>query len=763
MRGHGPEKPAQLRNSGIDMIGDVPWGTHFCQFYGSDQDLIETLVPYFRAGLEANEFCMWVTAEPLGVEHATKALRKAVPDLDRRIKSGQIEIIPYTEWYLIDGEFDQQRVLNGWVLKLNEALGRGFVGLRLTGNTFWLEKRDWQTFTDYEEAVNSVIGNYRMIALCTYSTAKCGAGEVADVLANHEFALIRRDGKWIMMENSTVKQAKQALQNANEQLAAGAEELEAMNEELRTAEEELRSQIEEQKRVEEALRVSEERYRGLFDSMNEGFALHEIICNNHGVPVDYRFLEINDAFERLTGLERADVIGRTVLDVLPDNDPHWVEAYGRVALTGEPVRFENHSTPLGKWYEVYAFSPVRGQFAVVFTDVTGRKRREQELSRLNRTLAAHNRSSHVMMRATTEQEYLDEACRIIIEDCGHAMVWIGYAENDEYKSVRPVAYSGFEEGYLETLGITWADTERGRGPTGTAIRTGEPSMCRNMLNDPKFKPWRAEAVKRGYASSVVLPLMADGRAFGAITIYSRDPDPFTEDEVALLSDLADDLAYGITALRLRDERTLAENALRESEQRLKRSQEIAHLGSWELDLATNHLSWSDEVYRIFGLEPQEFAATYEAFLEAVYPDDRNAVDEAVLQLRARRKRLLRDRAPGHQAIGRRDPHRPRTLPALPQRVRRDYTLGRNGARHHRTEARRARTGRSSHPRRAARRRDGVVHLQRVRRCGIARPERQRNSRQCRRAGDSWIRSAHLCRGAGGAVSGVHARRWAYGA
>ena len=126
------------------------------------------------------------------------------------------------------------------------------------------------------------------------------------------------------------------------------------------------------------------------------------------------------------------------------------------------------------------------------------------------------------------------------------MVWIGYAEQDEAKTVRPVAQAGFEKGYLETVNITWADTERGWGPTGTAIRTGKPSSCKNMLTDPNFKPWREEAIKRGYASSAVFPLIAAGKAFGAITIYSTAPDSFSEKEAQLLSEMADDISYGIT-------------------------------------------------------------------------------------------------------------------------------------------------------------------------------------------------------------------------
>ncbi len=192
---------------------------------------------------------------------------------------------------------------------------------------------------------------------------------------------------------------------------------------------------------------------------------------------------------------------------------------------------------------------------------------EAALLRLNKALKALSDSSQAVIRAKDESQYLNEVCRIIIEDWGYSMVWIGFAENNEAKSVRPAAYAGFVEGYLETLQLTWADTERGRGPTGTAIRTGNVAVCRNMLTDPAFTPWRREAIKRGYASSIVFPLRANNIVFGAINIYSKETDPFTKEEIRLLTELTDNVAYGIEVLRIRAAQERAEEALKQSERR----------------------------------------------------------------------------------------------------------------------------------------------------------------------------------------------------
>jgi len=201
----------KLRKTGINILGNVPWGTHFCLFYHTSQDLADILVPYFKAGLESNEFCMWITSEPLNSEDAKRLLKQAVGNLDSYIKKGQIEILNYSDWYTKTEVFETDKVLQGWVQKHDQAIERGFDGLRLTGNTFWLEKKDWGKFAGYEAVVNSVIGKYKILAVCTYSLEQCGASEILDVEQNHQFSLIKWKSDWKILESSDRNQIEARL------------------------------------------------------------------------------------------------------------------------------------------------------------------------------------------------------------------------------------------------------------------------------------------------------------------------------------------------------------------------------------------------------------------------------------------------------------------------------------------------------------------------------------------------------------------------
>ena len=294
------ETTKNLRKFGIEPVGDVPWGTHLCQFYQTKEDLIDILVPYFKTGLENNEFCMWVTAEPLNEEDAKKAMRKAMPNFSKYVENGQIEIISYKDWYLKGGTFDCDRVLKGWTSKLEKSLKKGYDGLRLTGNTFWLEKKDWNAFTDYEEAVNNVIGKYRMIAVCTYSLDKCNANEIIEVIRNHQFALVKRSGKWELIESS------------------------------------------ERKKIAEDLLQTEQKFSALYNSMTEGVVLHDVIYDASGNAVDYVITDVNPSFEKITGLSKKQAAGQRASVLYGTGKPPYLDIYAKVAASGKPTSFETY-------------------------------------------------------------------------------------------------------------------------------------------------------------------------------------------------------------------------------------------------------------------------------------------------------------------------------------------------------------------------------------------------------------------------------------
>src|SRR5258705_2656929 len=208
----------ETRKTGIDVVGDVPWGTHFCLFYETKEDLLDILIPYCKAGLESEESFQWAVAEPLTIKEAKGALKGAVPDFDRYLADSSIEMMPACDCYLHGGAFNLERVAGGWLKKLARASPRGYAGVRVTGDTAWLEKKDWKDFYEYEKRLNDIVANQRLAVLCTYPVAACGADEVMDVVRTHQFAVVKRHGSWDVIETAGHKQAKEEIKRLNDEL-----------------------------------------------------------------------------------------------------------------------------------------------------------------------------------------------------------------------------------------------------------------------------------------------------------------------------------------------------------------------------------------------------------------------------------------------------------------------------------------------------------------------------------------------------------------
>ncbi len=321
-----------------------------------------------------------------------------------------------------------------------------------------------------------------------------------------------------------------------------------------------------------------------------------------------------------TGLSTADVVGRPVSEIYSE-DTAIQESFRRV-LAGE-----SFTTTVVVGTRVYDASaePMFGADGEydgtlgVLVDVTERVHAEAKLARVNRQLRLLSDCNQALIRATDEAGLLETVCRIVVDVGGYRMAWVGFADDDEGRTVRPVAHAGLEDGYLDGARVTWDESDRGRGPVGTAIRTRQACPVQDIAADASFTPWRAEAARRGYAAVCGLPLVAGDRVLGALGVYAAEPDAFDPGEVARLSEMAGDLAFGIMTLRTRAERERAEETLRASDERFRR----LILNSNDIIAVTDEraiqVSVSGSVERTLGYRPEELLGV--SGFDLIHPDD----------------------------------------------------------------------------------------------------------------------------------------------
>src|SRR3984893_10659192 len=315
-------------------------------------------------------------------------------------------------------------------------------------------------------------------------------------------------------------------------------------------------------RAAEALRKSEQQLQDILDNTTAVVFVKDL---------ELRYILVNREYELRHQVPRDQIRGKTDFDLHPHDVAEMVRANDRHVIEADtPIQFEEAVPMAGgeRRYVVVKFllrDRIGKPYAVcgIATDITELKRAEEKLAALNRTLQTLYQCNQALVRATEEYELLRSVCRILVEVGGLRMAWVGYRESNADKTVRPVAQAGYEAGYLERINITWADTERGRGPTGSAIRTGTACWTKDNLTDKNLAPWRAEDLRHGYASSISLPLMSHGQAFGALALHAEEPDAFTQSAIDQFTDLANNLAYEVMALRTPEERKQAESEIRQ--------------------------------------------------------------------------------------------------------------------------------------------------------------------------------------------------------
>jgi PAS domain S-box-containing protein len=389
-----------------------------------------------------------------------------------------------------------------------------------------------------------------------------------------------------------------------------------------------------------------------------------------------RIVVFNAAAEQLFGYNAVEIVGHPLDTLLPER---FRGAHGasmaRFAATGETNRrmgagevWARHADGREIPVEV-AISKTKGMdevfYVAILRNITERKRAEAAVARLQRLYAALLHAGQTITRSQDHGELFEQMCDVVVREGGFAGCWVGLIENER---LVPVAQSNMNTGYLAGLHITINPNDpRAWGPSGTAVRTGIPYVCNEFASDPNTRPWRALAQDVQIHSSAAFPIRCDGEVIGTLNVYAAESGFFVPDMVALLDQMAADISYALDSIQHRQlreeaegilrhgyenmerrvqvrtaelyeaneqlrleiaERIHTEDALRRSDARFNEAQRVGRVGSWELDLVSSALSWSDEIYRIFEIDPTRFGASYAAFLEAIHPDDRDAVNLA---------------------------------------------------------------------------------------------------------------------------------------
>ncbi|HSB35077.1 MAG TPA: ATP-binding protein [Nitrospirota bacterium] len=513
------------RKSGIPLIGDLPWGSHFCQFYQTAEDLLDILLPYLEAGVEGNEFCIWITSGTAGDNNAGQVLEKAAHRLETSSAKGKVEIIPYSQWHAID-EKPGHTVSS----MLDRAITGGYDGLRIAYTAF-PEKERSQTFAHEIDTIRK----YNALALFAYPRDEFDALGLMDVIKNHLFALVRNANGWEVIESSEARILK------------------------------------------DELRRSEELYRSLFENMLNGFAYCRMLFEGNR-PADFIYLAVNTSFTKLTGLK--DVVGKRVTEVIPgirESDPALFDIYGRVAMSGVPEQFETYLKTLDMWFSISVYSPAKGHFVAVFDVITERKKAEEKIAKLNEELrrniaelSAANASMRESRRAAlnmmedsvaarrdTEKANIDlkrsvdrfellaataeellqsqdpqrsveSLCKKVMSylDCD---VFFNFLIDEQEGRLHLNACAGIPE--EEIRRIEWLDF--GTAVCGCVARDGERIIAEHI---PRTHDERTELLKSfGITAYCCHPLLGPGgKVIGTLSFGSCGRETFSEDDISLM-------------------------------------------------------------------------------------------------------------------------------------------------------------------------------------------------------------------------------------
>jgi PAS domain S-box-containing protein len=729
-----------MRKTGFDVVGDIPWGTHFCLFYETKADLLEIVVAYCKAGLEAQEFCLWVVASPLTVEEARHALKQALPDCDRYFADESIEIVPAPDWYLPDGTFDLNRVICGWNEKLARSSARGYAGVRVTGDTAWLEQKDWRDFCEYEELLNHAVTNQRIAVLCSYPLVSCSAAEILDVVRHHQFAVTQRRGNWDVIETAGHKQAKAEIKRLNEELeqrvAERTSELTALNTEL--TKEVLQRQRAEKALLRSESYLAEAQRASRTGSFGWSVSSGDIVWSDE----TFRILELDRAnkptvefvLHRTHPEDRAfvqrmlDQVARErkPLDVehrllMSDGSVKYVRVVGHPSTNHETGDFEfvgavtditdrkrveealrrsegylaqaQSLTQSGSWawnvhtdarfwsqetFRIFGYDP--GKMTPTWSDILERTHPEdreaiEQQAKLETTRSEDSEFDWRIVLPDGGIKHLHSISHPVMDESGQIIEIVGTLmdvterkraealRDGESRILEMIARDAPLEEILERLvrvveaqfagmfcSVLLLDSDgqhvrHGAAPSlpksyvdaidglsigpyagscGTAMYRKEPVVVTDILQDPLWEQYRNVAEPHGLRSCWSTPILAhSGKVLGSFAMYYREPRTPSPAETRAL-----EMATHIAGIAI--ERKLTHERLERSEAYLAEAQRLSHTGSWAFN-AIGPVYWSEENFRIWGLDPQQGLPDRELVLQRIHPDDRGRVLEYVVK------------------------------------------------------------------------------------------------------------------------------------
>ena len=542
------------RLSEMDGLGDMSWGAHFCLFYETRQDLLETLAHYFETGLTNNEFCLWITSS--SGEKASDALRQVIPSAGQRLEKGDIEIISSQQWYLGNDEFDSARVLQAGNTKIAQALEKGYARIRLLADAAWLGQELWRSFSEYEGKIDEHFAGKPISIICAYRTASLTAADVLDVARTHRYIAAKRRENWEILESPDLKRTKTEAERLIK------DKVQEQTADLHRMTQALQAEIIEHKRIEDALRESEKQLSLIYNSTTDYLVLIRVEEKNN-----YIFESCNEAYLRanqaagimITVEQLAGMSIRHFMEEFVKSDQAKIdfifEKY-REAITSRNILQYDEETRLDGViiYHETTLIPIldtMGQctnLLYVSRDITEHKRAEEALRESEKLLQLVLATLPVGVAVT------DPAGNIILTNPALKRIWGNLIISSSERWARSIGF--WHDSGKRIAPQEWASLR--------ALSKGETSL--NELIDIETFDGAHKTIQNSSA-----PIQSSKGVIVGAVIVNED----------------------VT------ERKRAEEALRTSERVLREAESLGQTGSWEQDLVTGETFNSEANLRLF--------------------------------------------------------------------------------------------------------------------------------------------------------------------